>query len=105
MKHWILKWLGSSEAKARGRPTVAAVLPGVLPAEEVARIAGALYAASEYEPDEIVAYGVGRNPYPGSVEQTPHGPVVQCGHNPFLAGSLVSNLRVEGGRISFDRAT
>src|SRR4051794_4959337 len=62
----------------------------------VADLMERLYAQYAYDLDEQIGLAAGRwtNPYPAKIGQFG---LIHCGHNPYLFGRIVSDLRVEKG--------
>jgi hypothetical protein len=102
--------LGWRTAIVPEREVIAAILRPQTSPDTVKRMMELLYAAREYYPaDKLDA--LANNPYPArfgtvTVEQAlqdgetftqtvPYTGQIYCGHNPFLYGRLVDNLRPE----------
>jgi hypothetical protein len=115
---WVIRreWCGDHAAVEQ---PVAAMLRPQTSADQVRRVVELLYAARQYQPDEMLdaIRRTGHNPYParlGTVNFDPDGSArtygvpwegeISCGHNPFLLARLAT-VRPVGdgsGRIAWE---
>jgi hypothetical protein len=82
--------------------SIVAVLNFRYSAQKVASIVEHLYMAlADYTDSEKLAYArkPKSNPYPARIDRFSR---LTCGHNPWLYGRIVSNLREEDGELKWD---
>jgi hypothetical protein len=100
MKAWLVTWEWTGEHAAVTQP-VASILDPRTGAGTVRQRVEQLYADSQYSLSERLALVRDRrsNPYPAKFDSVPPGVTyegrITCGHNPFLYGRLVDDLKVE----------
>jgi hypothetical protein len=115
IKAWVIRWGWSGDHAAVERP-VAAILDPRLGTAHMVRVVEALYAAREYQPDEMLLAmrRCGHNPYPARYGTAPfidrngerkqvrwNGEII-CGHNPFLLARLARVRPLGDGRIEWE---
>jgi hypothetical protein len=116
IKAWVVRWEWAGDHAAVDQP-IAAVLRPQISGRQILRIVEILYAARQYEPDEMLS-AIRRNghqPYParfGTVEVDPDGRghwrhvpwkgEIVCGHNPYLVARLAKVWPAGDGLIEWE---
>jgi hypothetical protein len=96
VKAWLVTWDHSGD-HAKPNKKIAAILNPRWSADKVREYVEILYASSEYNFSERIAYASNpkRNPYPAEfsrVKGTRWLGQITCGHNPWLFARKVENL-------------
>lgn len=89
---WLItwEWFGSHAKKSK---KIVSILNYRRSSRQIKHFVERLYVDSEYSLTERLSYAKSskNNPYPAAMSQRGH---ITCGHNPFLLGRLVKNLKV-----------
>ena len=102
IRAWLVSWEWDGEhARYEGEQRYLIIGPR-RSAKYVADVMERLYAQSQYTLGEQASLAAGRwkNPYPATIG---HWERITCGHNPFLFGRPVKDLRVEAGEDGVER--
>jgi hypothetical protein len=105
-KAWVVRWAWSGPHAAIDRQ-IAAILRPQLGETSLLRIVDALYAARQYEPDEMLAF-IRPNWQPpyrahlGTIGRVPWAGEIICGHNPYLVARLARVWATQDGRIEWE---
>jgi hypothetical protein len=95
MKAWLVTWEAAGDA-AEVAEKIAAIISARRSSKYVAACMTFPHGLTHYYPDELLEYArqPSRNPYPAASA----GPWLQCGHNPFLYGRIVSKIEARPDR-------
>jgi hypothetical protein len=110
MKAWIVTWEWIGDHAARS-PKIVSVLSPRLGARTVQDYIERLYADLHYSLEERarIAKTPTSNPYRAEFIRLQSGPRfegrIECGHNPWLYGRLVDDLKVERDEAGTEHAT
>ena len=94
---WLITWEGTRSPHGK----IAAVFNYRKKDKTVAEFMEQLYCAFEYTDADKVRFAdhPRENPYRSEIENFGR---INCGHNPYLYGRCVSNIRVEEGAVCWD---
>jgi len=102
MTAWLVTWeaAGPTAARQIADATAALVMNSRVSGERMAQLIELTYVNATYSPSERLSYAKRRgwNPYPAvfdRIDGVPWSGQIFCGHNPYLFGRIVDNLRVE----------